>query len=376
MSNSSVIALRAIGAYLGVILSAAACGSHTDSQPGTSGNTPSTTSALVAEADGRLSDFGISCHLAVSGEGVDAVVSMQLNNQGGQAVQVLRRGTAWDDASSVFHVTSPAGTANYVGISASRGPIDESEYFALPPQGAESIQYPIGKQYSVTADGNYDASLARDVFVVKVAGAELRLQHDCNTVVAHLLSAGEGVAIAREAVTFSNCSTAQQSVFNAAKLRAKTALDTTLIGVVSGNNLYRRWFGDWTSARSTTVTTVFNAMLAYWDAETIACDVTCTAGWGAYTSYHSGTIHLCPPYFSSMSNFSGEDYWNQTGTYIHEMSHERGSGVIDYAYGAANDLSLATSTPDHAILNADNYALYAMSSYVSWIMTPLADISL
>lgn len=329
---------------------------------------------LLQPASPRGGEGPLSCQLTVEGEGPEAVVFMRIVNRGNQRVRLLRRNTAWDNATSVFDVRSASDAAIYIGIRATRGPVDESEYLDLSPQGGESARYPLGRYYAAPTDAVYNVNIASPAFLVETDGSSRKERHACaGTTVRLWPDAAVAVPNAGIApqVAFSACSTSQQATFNIAKVQAKAALDTTASGIFSGSAMYTTWFGTWSSARSTTVNSVLNAVKAVWDSETIACESWCDVGWGAWTNYNSGVIHLCPLYFSDMRDFSGEDYWNRTGVYIHEMTHERNSAVLDYAYGTVDDRALAISDPNLAVLNADNYSLYSTMSYVSWIYSPI-----
>jgi len=68
-----------------------------------------------------------------------------------------------------------------------------------------------------------------------------------------------------------------------------------------------------------------------------------------------GSVYLCGAFWNAPE--TGTD--SKAGTLIHETSHfTENGGTQDYAYGQTNCKSLATSSPDEAIFNADSHEYF------------------
>jgi len=80
----------------------------------------------------------------------------------------------------------------------------------------------------------------------------------------------------------------------------------------------------------------------------------CQSGWFAYTHKGDTTIWLCGNFWAAPA--TGTD--SKAGTTIHEHSHSD-ANTDDVTYGQTKARALATSNPNQAVKNADNYEYYA-----------------
>ena len=120
---------------------------------------------------------------------------------------------------------------------------------------------------------------------------------------------------------------------------------------------YVSWFGSSDANRISTVKRVFNEMKSSLEQDTYTYhfnDPGCSPGVYAFTYFDSTDIFLCDVYVASDDLF-GTD--TKLCTIVHELSHAR-SRIEDHRYGRSNCLNLASSNPNLAIDNADNYCYF------------------
>jgi peptidyl-Lys metalloendopeptidase len=359
------------------LLASVACSQTTPSSETDKSSDQST--PLVANASGRLTDVGVSCSLTTHVSDGKPLVRMTLTNDGIQPVQLLPRGTAWDDKTAVFAVTSGSVTARYIGMQAHRGPVQDDEFMALNPGDTSYVDYPISERYAAPSSGAYDVRIAQDTVTVRLGSESVDLQTDCGHVEVALTEFDSAAAVAAQPLTYSSCDTAQQSQFEHIKRVGRAMLDRSFDQVTSTSGIYTRWFGAWTSTRSTSVTTVLTGVRNAWDGQRIACLVDetatnptgCTPGVLAYVGGGCGSNNVCIcPFFWSFPSFVGEDY-SQAGTFVHELTHLVGTGDNN-TWGPGAAATLASTNPTTAVATASCFE-YFISNGFSGIVTSIAN---
>ncbi|KAG5646342.1 hypothetical protein DXG03_003665 [Asterophora parasitica] len=125
----------------------------------------------------------------------------------------------------------------------------------------------------------------------------------------------------------------------------------------SASPRYTTWFGAYTDARHTTVTSHFSKISGN-NLSSFKYDCTCTDS-GTYAYVYPGTfgtIYLCGAFWNAPN--TGTD--SKAGTIIHESSHFTvNGGTNDVTYGQSSCKSLAISNPNSAVTNADSHEYFA-----------------
>jgi len=149
-----------------------------------------------------------------------------------------------------------------------------------------------------------------------------------------------------------DCSATQSTYINTAWTNSKSAINTAS-SFTSGSSKYILWFGAVTSVREQRVRTVLSKLKGIttlkWSCGGPSCSSN-TFGY-VYPTDSTKTVYLCPL------------FWNNPPeairTIVHEATHFNDIGATqDYAYGTSSCQSLAKSSPDKAIYNADNHCYF------------------
>ncbi len=126
---------------------------------------------------------------------------------------------------------------------------------------------------------------------------------------------------------------------------------------LANNAQYKEWFGAHTAARFNKVKSVFTKIRDRMKTVAFTYDLSgagCKSGVYAYTHKGDTRIWFCGAFWSAPA--AGTD--SKAGTVVHEHSHSD-ANTDDVTYGQTNARALATSKPDQAVRNADNYEYYA-----------------
>ncbi|HZY79761.1 MAG TPA: M35 family metallopeptidase [Cyclobacteriaceae bacterium] len=129
------------------------------------------------------------------------------------------------------------------------------------------------------------------------------------------------------------------------------------LGALANDARYKEWFGAHTPSRLSTVKTNYDKVKKRMETVrfTYYCHGSaCRPGDFAYTTHGNDKIWLCSAFRNAQP--TGPD--SKAGTIVHEHTHAT-SSTEDIVYGRNNCRSLARSTPDDAINNADNYEYYS-----------------
>jgi hypothetical protein len=135
------------------------------------------------------------------------------------------------------------------------------------------------------------------------------------------------------------------------------ALCEGALASLANNARYREWFGAYSAARFNKVKAAYTKIRNRMRTVTFTYDLSgagCKSGWFAYTHKGDTRIWLCGSFWTAPP--VGTD--SKAGTVLHEHSHSD-ANTDDLAYGQTNARALATSQPDNAVRNADNYEYYA-----------------
>jgi peptidyl-Lys metalloendopeptidase len=135
------------------------------------------------------------------------------------------------------------------------------------------------------------------------------------------------------------------------------ALCEAALGALANDARYQEWFGAHTAARFKKVTSVYTKVRDRMKSVVFTYDLSgsgCQSGWFAYTHKGDTTIWLCGSFWVALA--TGTD--SKAGTIVHEHTHSD-ADTDDVTYGQTNARAFATSNPNQAVKNADNYEYYA-----------------
>lgn len=342
---------------------------------------------LVKQAEGRTRDVGLSYEIASDSATTSTTVTATLRNNGNQTVHVLKRGTPWDRYSAPFNVSLAGNAIAYVGYNGYYLGVTDDDFLRLEAGQTSTTTYPLSKNYELAPNQTHEVTPSSSILQVRVDGQVRNLQHDAPSIrVAHETPE---TAKAVQPLTFSRCDGVQQTLFTDAKnisyrmIRSVVepkcggyAYTTACNGVPLES--YKSWFGAWTLGRENTVWQNFWATGSNgpnWDDLTLSCESTCgNPNLAAYSSYHENVIHTCPIFWDStriLRSLSADNSANMPGIILHEMTHNY-ANTLDWTYEKDPCLNLAATSPDDAIRNADNYSLFASTTYVSIIDAPVS----
>ncbi|KAF4622412.1 hypothetical protein D9613_009121 [Agrocybe pediades] len=336
--------------------------------------------ALIALTYAAAVANAATLSLKVSGpQAVDSVEDLKvvatLTNNGAEAVKILNdpRGALSKMPTDTFSITDAAGSVpSFSGVKVKYVPEHAAKigaYTTLKPGESIEVEHHLGHAYNFTLPGAgaYDIHANNRFYIVNPDSSLSTVYADSAAHSARLSGKGK-LAIARETpagilskrYTYKSCSSSQQSSIVSAAAGAETYAANAysyLNSHTSSTTRYTTWFGTYTSARHSTVTSHFQKI----DSNTFSTftfDCSCTDS-GTYAYVYPDTfgyIYLCGAFWQAPT--TGTD--SKAGTIIHESSHfTSNGGTDDHVYGQTAAKSLAKSDPASAIDNADNHEYFA-----------------
>jgi len=325
----------------------------------------------------------------------DKSVLVTISNPADQPLYLLKWNTPFDDLHGNYlsikksNIQSP-----YYGSFVRRSNPTIQSYETLSPKETRSLKIKINKNYPVREDGFYHVQLqfylsdyaynrsviprTKNHFVKSslIVSNVLEIQLFKS---AHHPSLNHTESRKRSPTTYntgrsyvtSNCDSNQISIIKTMWGVFINMLHNSNYEISRGStNNYRTWFGTYTYTRYDRVNKLFLAelnILNYYDTVNFDCK-TCLSYPGysdafAYTYPYDTDrhIYLCPVFWTSPVGGNNQ-IETQAGTIVHELTHFNAlgnPGTIDIVYGENDCLNLAYYSPDKAIQNADNYAIFS-----------------
>ncbi|TFK72462.1 deuterolysin M35 metalloprotease [Pluteus cervinus] len=299
-------------------------------------------------------------------------VSATLTNTGDETLKVLNDPLSPLSTipANTFAITNADGASpSFAGVKAKFVPQRAAElgsYVTLAPGESKTVEHDLSEAYdfSASGEGSYDVE-ARNVFQIvqddnKLDTIYASAEAHTAEVVGSLTPRAAPTGHMGKRATFRSCSSTQQSQLNAAATSAQTYAANALSYAnshTSATTRYTTWFGAYTAARHTTITSHYSNISGY-SFSSYTFDCTCTDA-GTYAYVYPDTfpvVYLCGAFWQAP--VTGTD--SRAGTLIHESSHfTRNGGTEDYVYGQSGARSLASSNPANAVFNADNHEYFA-----------------
>lgn len=333
--------------------------------------------ALSVVAAGAASAAGLRATLEVDRAWLaaddDVVAAVTITNDSARTMVVPR----WQVPEArleadLFQVTRDGRPVDYLGVLVKRPAPTPADFVAIAPGQSITGRTELSRHYDMASGGEYLVTYRLD----QVSGdrlAELSSEAEAAASAALAiwrdgpqLDAVDWEMInalpAPQGLSFTNCSSSQQSTVTTAVNSAKTyatGAKNYLLGKTYSTvgPRYTSWFGAKNSSRFNTTkghyTSIENAFLT----KPVVVDCSCTDSYYAYVyPTQPYKIYVCAAFWSAPT--TGTD--SKAGTLVHEMSHFNiVAGTDDWAYGQSACRSLANSNPKKAVDNADSHEYFA-----------------
>jgi len=326
-------------------------------------------------ADGLTAS--ISMDKRALGPSDDVFVHVTLTNTSSQPQYVLKWHTPFGDIEeSLFEVTRDGAKVPYEGMHVKRAAPTAADYYVIQPGKSHKVKVELSHMYNMSISGDYSIryntksaklfsnvdpqgkavdkkgsdSLASDALTVSIEGTLPR---------GSVAKAPEQPAPAAAGLSFTKCTTSQQSTITSAMSAASTMANSSnsyMQANLSGQR-YTKWFGTYDAGRYATVKSHFTAIKDAFDNKPVTVDCGCKKTYYAYVyPTQPYKIYVCKAFWSAP--MTGTD--SKGGTLVHEMSHFNVvAGTDDHAYGQSAAASLAISNPAQAVDNADSHEYFS-----------------
>ncbi|MEO6324974.1 MAG: M35 family metallo-endopeptidase [Thermoanaerobaculia bacterium] len=324
--------------------------------------------SLPAEAARRSATVELSADQNEFTTSDDVTVRFTISNDSEAPISVY----IWDTPlgeieNDLFDVTRDGERVAYLGIIAKRLDPTSADFIRLRSGHSRSAVIELSALYDMSRPGfytvQYRAGLAG---VVPASGARAAEALNSNSVALRLTGEARPSPIAdassRAALattSFVSCSATQQTTLSTQALpSARTYASNASSSLTSSSaTRYQTWFGAPDTARFNTVKSHFQSLASTLLNQNISFDCGCKKTYYAYVyPTRPYEIHLCKAFWTAP--VTGTD--SKAGTIIHETSHFNVvAGTDDWTYGQSSCKSLAISSPDKAIDNADSHEYYA-----------------
>jgi len=308
---------------------------------------------------------------AKTGSG-DAWVRVTVENVSDHPLHILRWHLPLEEMGrEMFLVERDGERLPYLGKLIKRAAPQASDYLALDPGEAIEATVDLATAYDFSSAGVYLVRFRLSPFAIEeIAAGEMK--STAPTTLPAFLSNEYRTEIETplppprrsKAPAFSGCAPNQQAVLQQALAASQSIAQTAYqdlvnapVGERPSAQRYLEWFGAYTESRYATVLQHFaNISDALSNKQiTFVCD--CNESYYAWV-YPSVPyeIHPCQAFWSA--SLTGTD--SQAGTIVHETSHFTVvAGTDDHVYGQPACRSLANSSPDLAVGNADSHEYFA-----------------
>ncbi|CAE6432513.1 unnamed protein product [Rhizoctonia solani] len=282
---------------------------------------------------------------------------------------------------NTFSISSESGAPKFTGLRVKYVPsqaaksIGVSAFTVLAPGQTIEIDHNLASTYNFTlcGEGTYNFSASNTFKYVDESGELKTIEASATTskfkVAGKLATSSHYTAastVNKRAVSFTGCSSSQQSQIQAAATASDTMVanaNSYLSNLTSGKPRYTTWFGTYDKSRYNTVVSHFKNIGS--DATSMNYDCTdCLThpsmdypNTYAYVDPNVPTkIYLCGAFWNAPT--TGTD--SKAGTIVHENSHFTVNGAVeDHVYGQGDAQALAKSNPATAIMNADSHEYFA-----------------
>ena len=325
----------------------------------------------------------MGCNKALS----SVVCSFEFTNNANEDLYLLKRGTPLEGLFTPFITVSVAGVpVEYDGPFIHRLPPTKDEFVLLKAGESISASVQITDAFSIDIDGLYTVQYSKPLQYLSVNEISelsnsqiLRESSEQKSIHIYLEDTHALLKPSRPeetdevdyTVNIESCSSASfvggTAAQNKGTLDAHKKLCSGIDKVnITNNNLYKKWFGAFTTARQSKVKAVYKKMrdgLAGKTVKYVNGGPYCRSNWYAYT-YRGGsppTVWICPLFYTYPVSCGSPGTYTKEFGLIHEWSHTFGY-TYDHIYGSSQSQNLAKTNPDKAVENADNFGWHYCES--------------
>jgi len=297
-------------------------------------------------------------------------ISISIRNSSKEEIKVLKWNTPFEESlnSDVFVIKNNNHIVPYMGKVIKRGQPQESDYIKLEPKEQRNINIKLSDYYDMSKKGNYSITYKGNISLLNSSNQK-------HTVITSLKKNTKVITIPFQptksqkkksqklTADFTGCSEERKNYINDAHTEAIAMSKESLNRMVNTTEYtsaerYTTWFGLSVPIHQNQVTKSLQRIYDTLDREKLKFDCeTCTYNAFAYVYPDKPyDIYLCGAFWEA--EVSGTD--SKAGTLIHEVSHfNKVADTNDYAYGQSRVKSLAKTSPDRSIKNADSYEYFS-----------------
>lgn len=321
-------------------------------------------------------EFSLQCSIETASEqwpGRPVIVKGTLHNAGDRSTYILPWTTflesAGPDCVSIIH---NGARVEYVGPTAQPRSASLLDFIEIVPGQSRSAEIDVSEHYNVWMSGEYELSFRMTV----TAGHKGMFVNAQDT--ARSLAVQSGTIRFRMAGAkpplFDGMTEGWEAAFRDSYRWAYESIVAGLVDVQHRGPGYQVWFdknrGDGWQQRHQTVLTTLKSMIDWLSTDSLlirtAPEVGACSGdrLGVTRPLQKGAIELCPKAFIDwwLRQAFGSAHRGRAFLLVHEISHAAG-GTQDKSYDYGECQKFAETDPDSAIVNAQNYAMFALSGY-------------
>jgi peptidyl-Lys metalloendopeptidase len=330
-------------------------------------------SACGAPSDGETPRGDVEVSLSVAGASpgtAEVAVRVTFTNVSDGPVRLLKWYVPGTDGvkAELLEVSREGTPVEYLGPHAKRRAPRPEDFVTLAPGGHVSGLAPLSGLYDLSESGTYTVRFSAQVTGPRAVVLTRAVQLDSNALSLWL----EGRAphapehqapgtVTAQGLSYIGCSSTRQTqllvAWNGARTYASNA-SNHLAGLRSGSARYTSWFGTWSTSRRDTARAHYTSLVTALASAPLTLDCTCTDP-GTYAYVYPSSpyrIYVCGAFWGAPTQ--GTD--SRAGTLVHELSHFTVvAGTRDHAYGQSAALTLARSSAERALDNADNHEYFA-----------------
>jgi peptidyl-Lys metalloendopeptidase len=295
-----------------------------------------------------------------------ATISVEITNSAEYSLAVLRWNLPLDQRfqSDSFRVLLKGTPVTYIGSIVNYAGPFSYDYVFFEPNETKSFLVPLENSYDLSQPGEYDVVMVTDVLDYQTTDVLLPRTRETFSPFSGLISNSlqittiQGLAQKILRAPYP-CSSSENTQLNTAGTASKAMIGRADTRILEGQTAtYSEWFGAYTNARWTHVRDVIGRILRN-NVVVYRCDSEQGVYAYVYPTDTAHNIYCCGAFWSAP--VSG-GYDTRAGTLIHELSHFNNIGSTqDYAYGTGAARQLASTNPDRARANADNYEYFSES---------------
>ncbi|TFK52058.1 Metalloprotease [Heliocybe sulcata] len=324
--------------------------------------------------------------VSVTGPGsVDSISDLKLTalvkNSGAEDVKILKYGTVLDGSMPTrsFRVSKDGKAAKFTGVkmSVDMKKVGDNAFVTIPAGQTYTVEHDISSLYDfeTLGTGSYSIEPVTTFQIMSnesepASKAKAQIGAEAVSVTVNKDVAKKDLKVNTKRATVS-CDTSDASYIRSSYSEGQTLaqIASDYVSSNGADDLFTSYFG--TTSTGSVIDVLDNVANEDDSSRTLNCDDpydACEQGVIAYTLIATTNIYFCDIFYDEVpqsnlcSGTSVADRDIRGGTVLHELTHAT-SDTEDVGYGCSSDQSLASSDPESAANNADNYNCFATQVY-------------